>query len=200
VFELLVAPAVLKTVGPVIDANVGVGRILDVGCGGGLIAGSLRSSTGRTVIGIDASRSQVRRFNKRSGDGGPRRAYRARAEALPFPDDSFDALYSSCAWKHWPDPTHALAECARVVRPGGTMVIVEINRLSSLEEWRRFAASGPIPRFIGRLVSWFTMKSVVPAAPDANELVASVDVGALHVTEVTTIQHLPFLCLVGAVK
>ena len=46
------------------------------------------------------------------------------AEALPFADDSFDRYVSCGSIEYWPDPARAIAEAHRVVRPGGTILVV----------------------------------------------------------------------------
>jgi len=50
----------------------------------------------------------------------------AAAEALPFPDASFDLAMSRFSIHHWPDPGGALREVARVLRPGGRLVLVDL--------------------------------------------------------------------------
>jgi SAM-dependent methyltransferase len=50
----------------------------------------------------------------------------ARAEALPFPDETFDVAISRFSIHHWPDPAGALREVARVLRPGGRVVLVDL--------------------------------------------------------------------------
>ena len=52
----------------------------------------------------------------------------ADGEALPFDDGSFDLVHSKDSLHHMADPEHALAEYRRVLRPGGTALIVEANR------------------------------------------------------------------------
>lgn len=96
-------------------------RILDIGCGPGTLAKQL-SEDGASVVGIDpgaAALEQARaavpgaRFEKASG------------EALPFPDASFDGAVMLNALHHVPNPAAALAEAARVLVPGGCLVVVE---------------------------------------------------------------------------
>jgi ubiquinone/menaquinone biosynthesis C-methylase UbiE len=54
----------------------------------------------------------------------------ADAERLPFEDASFDAIHSKDSLHHMDDPRAALAEYRRVLKPGGTLVIVEGNRFN----------------------------------------------------------------------
>jgi ubiquinone/menaquinone biosynthesis C-methylase UbiE len=193
VFEKAIAPAVAKIIGPVVSGLVHGPQVLDVGCGGGLIAGSVAASCGATVIGVDPSSAQVRRFNKRHRKMDSLRALRARAESLPFSGASFDSLYSSCVWKHWPDSARGTAECARVLRPGGAIVFIEIDRSSSKEDWLRFASSGDVPTGLRHLVVWFTLKLVSPVAPDAASLRSSFDGLDVEMVSVSKMTDLPFL-------
>ncbi len=50
----------------------------------------------------------------------------ARADALPFPDAAFDLAMSRFSIHHWPDPAGALREVARVLRPGGRVVLIDL--------------------------------------------------------------------------
>ncbi|SDO41977.1 pimeloyl-CoA biosynthesis protein BioC [Methylobacterium phyllostachyos] len=105
-----------KTFAPLADR-----RILDIGCGAGTLAKRL-AEDGAAVTGIDpgpAALAQARaavpeaRFEAASG------------EALPFPDASFDGAVMLNALHHVPNPAAALREAARVLIPGGSLVVVE---------------------------------------------------------------------------
>jgi SAM-dependent methyltransferase len=93
----------------------GFGRVLDVGCGDGQIS-RLLAGAGASVVGIDPTWNQIRIANERGG--GP--AYvRSGAAGLPFADSSFDAAVACLVFEHIDDVDAAIAEVARVVRPGG---------------------------------------------------------------------------------
>jgi trans-aconitate methyltransferase len=91
-------------------------RILDLGCGDGQLSARL-ASMGAIVTGVDASADMVAAARSRGID-----AVEARAEHLPFPNSSFDAVFSNAAL-HWVrDQEAMLAEVHRVLRPGGRFV------------------------------------------------------------------------------
>ena len=93
----------------------GVTRVLDVGTGDGQIARVL-AAAGAQVTGVDPTRNQIAVAHQRGG--GP--AYvQAAAAALPFASASFDAALACLVFEHIDDVDGAIAEVARVVRPGG---------------------------------------------------------------------------------
>jgi ubiquinone/menaquinone biosynthesis C-methylase UbiE len=95
--------------------------LLDAGCGNGGVARLLRERV-REVIAID-----VERFAEWEDLSGL--TFRvADAEQLPFEDSSFDLVHSKDALHHMEAPERALAEYARVLKPGGRALITEANR------------------------------------------------------------------------
>ncbi|MGP6156117.1 MAG: class I SAM-dependent methyltransferase [Vulcanimicrobiaceae bacterium] len=93
-------------------------RVVDVGCGTGIVAEEL-VARGCRVTGVDISEPMLERARARL----PRATFTiAHAETLPFYAASFDAATSAQAF-HWFDQPRALAELARVVRPGGLVAI-----------------------------------------------------------------------------
>lgn len=94
----------------------GAAEVLDVGCGEGQVA-RLAAARGATrVVGIDPTAAQVVEAARRGG--GPRYA-RAGAAALPFASESFDAVVACLVFEHIHRVDEAIAEVARVLRPGG---------------------------------------------------------------------------------
>ena len=97
--------------------------VLDVGCGTGFATEGLLSHTDH-VHGLDQSAHQLERAFSKFGKHGSVNFYRGDAERLPFRDDAFDALWSSGSIEYWPNPVAALEEFRRVVKPGGTVLVV----------------------------------------------------------------------------
>ena len=94
----------------------GYRSVLDVGCGDGQIARLLAGDPAVTVTGIDPTWNQIRVAAARGGGA----AYaRAAADGLPFADASFDAAVACLVFEHIDAVDAAIAEVARVVRPGG---------------------------------------------------------------------------------
>jgi SAM-dependent methyltransferase len=90
-------------------------RVLDIGCGDGQLS-RLAAAQGSEVIGVDPTWNQLTVAAERGG--GPAYA-RAAAAALPAATDSMDAVVACLVFEHIRDVDLAIAEVARVLRPGG---------------------------------------------------------------------------------
>ncbi|HYI58453.1 MAG TPA: class I SAM-dependent methyltransferase [Microlunatus sp.] len=102
-------------------------RVLDIGTGPGrLVAEIARRRPGLEVVGIDPSPDMLRRARSRTSRLANARAVLASAEDLPFEDESVDAVVSSLSSHHWADSADALAEQARVLRPGGRLWVLDL--------------------------------------------------------------------------
>lgn len=101
-------------------------RVLDLGCGAGH-AGFAVAAAGGVVTAVDTSEQMLataRLLADERGLGGYT-AIRADVAALPCADSTFDGVVSRYSAHHWPDVAVALSEAARVVRPGGRIVVID---------------------------------------------------------------------------
>lgn len=98
-----------------VEELAGFDRILDVGCGDGQIARAL-AHQGSTVLGIDPTQLHVDIANERGG--GPTYVL-GGATNLPAEDGSVDAVVACLVFEHIDEMDAAVAEVARVLRPGG---------------------------------------------------------------------------------
>jgi len=112
-------------------------RVLEVGCGWGELAEWIARETGAEVVAVDLSPRMVELARERGVDASV-----ADVQALPCPDASFDVVVAAWMLYHVPDLDRALAEIARVLRPGGTFVAATNSRLH-LHELRELVGSGP---------------------------------------------------------
>ena len=99
------------------------GRALDVGCGEGRFCRLLRRR-GVAVVGIDPTATLISTARARDGKGT---YLKGVAEALPFADATFDLVVSYLSLIDIPDMHLAIPEMARVLKPGGTVLIANLN-------------------------------------------------------------------------
>lgn len=96
-------------------------EVLEVGCGTGLLLRAF-ASTARRAVGVDLSPGMLAHARARGLS-----VVEGSADALPFGDASFDVAVSFKTLAHVPDLRRALAEMARVVRPGGALIVELYN-------------------------------------------------------------------------
>ena len=99
-------------------------RVLDVGCGTGTLLKALRRTLPNSALtGVDMSEEMLSvARTKLNHDGELQRGF---AEALPFADGSFDLVVSTSVFHFIRDPGQTLGEFARVLRPGGRVLITD---------------------------------------------------------------------------
>jgi len=104
------------------------GVILDVASGTAGVALQLAERSRARVVGVDLTEQMLRQGQRRVAAAGQRdriTLVAGRAEQLPFPDASFDALTFTYLLRYVRDPQATLAELARVLKPGGVMASLE---------------------------------------------------------------------------
>jgi ubiquinone/menaquinone biosynthesis C-methylase UbiE len=140
--------------------------VVDIGTGPGRLPVELaRRRSDLRLVGVDPSVDMVAlgRANADKAGVEDRVSFiAAYAEDLPFAPGTFDLVISTLSAHHWSDPTRALAELARVLRPGGKLRIYDIRG-----ETLAKLAAGPLPASIalsppqGRRMVSLTLKAVV---------------------------------------
>lgn len=105
-------------------------RVLDVACGTGVLACTLaeRVGLGGSVVGLDPSEEMLEVARTKSDSIEWRTG---RAESIPFPDESFDAVASQFGIMFFDDPGGALREMMRVMRPGGRLAVAVCDALEN---------------------------------------------------------------------
>jgi len=114
-------------------------RILEVGCGWGELAEWVGRETGADVVAVDLSPRMVELARERGVE-----ADIGDVQALPFADGEFDVAIAAWMLYHVPELDRAIAELARVLRPGGRLVATTNSRFS-LIELRELVGSGASP-------------------------------------------------------
>ncbi len=114
----------------VLDRRLPAPRVLDCGLGTGTLSAAFaRAVPGVTsVTGIDISLAMLRHAAVNlAAVGATADLQRADARCLPYRDGAFDTVLSAHMLEHVPTPRVALAEMARVLRPGGLLIVVAVR-------------------------------------------------------------------------
>jgi 2-polyprenyl-6-hydroxyphenyl methylase/3-demethylubiquinone-9 3-methyltransferase len=143
-------------------------RVLDVGCGGGLISEPL-ARLGARVTGLDPAPETIEAARRHAAGQGLDIDYRAgRVEDLGATEaGAFDAVVCLEVVEHVPDPAAFLAACAGLLRPGGLMLLSTLNRTMKAyllaivgaeyvlrwlpvgtHQWERFVTPGELGRYL----------------------------------------------------
>jgi ubiquinone/menaquinone biosynthesis C-methylase UbiE len=123
-------------------------QVLDVGCGTGTLALEVQRRVGKAgrVAGIDPSAEQIARARAKAARRNMPIDFQIGViEQLPFPDQMFDVVFSTLMMHHLPAPLkrQGLAEIARVLKPGGRLVIADFKHKRERQgQTTRFHAGG----------------------------------------------------------
>jgi SAM-dependent methyltransferase len=114
--------------------------VVDVGCGDGYHLPRF-AERARTVVGVEPHAPLVARARRRVEGLAGCRVERGSAAALPLPDDSADVVHARTAYFFGPGCEPGLAEASRVLRPGGLLVVVDLDATRhSYGAWMRASA------------------------------------------------------------
>jgi ubiquinone/menaquinone biosynthesis C-methylase UbiE len=103
--------------------------VLDLGTGPGVLLVEIgRRRSDLSLTGLDLSADMVAKAAKNLREHGDRAEVQVgNVTALPFADDSFDLVVTSLSTHHWDEPSAAVPEIARVLRPGGRFTIYDFS-------------------------------------------------------------------------
>ncbi len=142
--------------------------LLDIGCGGGAFLQQALQS-GCRAVGVDHSPEMVRSARELNADAiadGRLEVVEATAEALPFDEDTFTCAATMQVFFFLPDPALMLAECVRVLRPGGRLAVFTVS------EQARGTPAAPEP--MASRARFYTDEELVRLARGAGFALASV--------------------------
>ncbi len=133
--------------------------VLDVGCGTGTLAMEVARRVGRAgrVAGVDPGTEQIARARSKAARRNvPIEFQIGVIEQLPFPDQTFDVVFSTLMMHHLPAglKRQGLAEIARVLKPGGRLIIADFKRKQERTgQAARFHAGGSSMHDLAAIVS-----------------------------------------------
>jgi N-methyltransferase StaMA len=155
-------------------------RVLDIGCGNGAPAARIAARHRVQVTGVTISQHQLQLAQGRAEHGeGPGRISCQFADAmdLPFDAASFDAAYAIESLAHMPDKATALGHIARVLRPGGRLVVADFFLDGTVD--------GHEAEAVEQLLGLFPV-ATLPSADDYRRYLAR---SGLEIVEFTDIRH-----------
>jgi ubiquinone/menaquinone biosynthesis C-methylase UbiE len=130
------------------------GDMLEVAPGPGYFAIEMAKGGAYRVTGLDISHTMVELARKNAAEAGVEVDFRrGNASAMPFADNSFDLLACSAAFKNFSEPHKALEEMYRVLRPGGTALVLDLHKDVPMSEIRKYFGA----MRLGTLDRWMTL-------------------------------------------
>lgn len=114
-----------------------LGDVVDLACGDGVLS-ELLASHARSVTGVDISATLVAAARKRLGHVANVRFLDADMHALPLPSASYDHVFLMHALAYTREPKRAITEAARLLRPGGRLVIAALAEHAHEETMRAY--------------------------------------------------------------
>jgi ubiquinone/menaquinone biosynthesis C-methylase UbiE len=152
IYDAQFVPALFQQWGPIVAREAGVregDRVLDVACGTGALTIAVAEIVGPagSVIGLDANPQMLAVARRKPVQV---EWLEGRAESLPPPDSSFDAVVSQFGFMFFEDRPQALREMVRVLRPGGRLAVAVCDAVENSPGYGAFALL--LDRLFGRQV------------------------------------------------
>ncbi len=160
-------------------APAGDEKVLDIGAGKGSVADRVFRASRAEVYAVDPNEKKVEAIKR---DYPAIKSSVAGAESLPFPDSYFDKAYTTMALHHFADLDRALGEIARVLKPGGSFVVLEVDPGSA--KGRAFRLLG---RVLGEHMSLMTEEQLEArlASAEGFRVASSSKVGSGYLIKLT---------------
>lgn len=146
-------PEVRKLAARIAAIVPATGSVLEVAPGPGFLSIEL-AKRGLQVRAVDISKTFVEIARHNAAAEGVRACFQlGNAAALPVDDESVDFVVCRAAFKNFIEPVKALAEMRRVLRPGGTALLIDMRRDVAVAELQRYVDG----LGVSRLNRWFMM-------------------------------------------
>ncbi len=147
------------------------GSVLEIAPGPGYFCIELAKLGDFKITGLDISKSFVQIARRNAQQAALKIDFReGNASAMPFKDETFDFTFCQAAFKNFSEPVKAITEMHRVLKPGGTAVIVDMHRDASPHDIEREVSGmklDPINRF---MVKWTFDHMLLKSAYSVEEM------------------------------
>jgi ubiquinone/menaquinone biosynthesis C-methylase UbiE len=161
--------------------------VLEVAPGPGYFAVELAKLGNFHITGLDISKTFVEIARANAANAGIRVDFRqGNASRMPFPDDSFDFLICSAAFKNFTEPQRALEEMHRVLKPGGQALIVDLRRDATMDDINQAINGmkvGPVNGMITKLTFRYMLLKRAYTKCDFEQMIARTKFQASDIRE-----------------
>lgn len=201
-YERAIADAAVRTVlpelEPALDAVPDGGLVVDIGTGAGHLLDAIRRRRPDLhLVGVEPSGTLLAAARRRLGNDPSVRLVQAGVDDLPNDVRGADLVVSTFAYKHWPAPLEGLRRCEEALRPGGQLVVTEIDGTADLRRWSGFVAATPMPALLQKAYATATLKPIVGRAARPDELRDALVAAGLTDVEVRSMPHAAVLVATG---
>jgi ubiquinone/menaquinone biosynthesis C-methylase UbiE len=118
------------------------GSVLEIATGPGYFCIELAKLGDFIITGLDISNDLIQIARSNAQQAGVKVDFlQGNASNLQFPDTSFDFIFCSWAIKNFREPQKVLNEMYRVLKPGGTALIIDLNHDAASQEWNKYSSS-----------------------------------------------------------
>ena len=147
------------------------GKVLEIAPGPGYFCIELAQLGNYQITGLDISKSFVEIARKNAAKANLKIDFReGNASATPFENETFDFTFCQAAFKNFSEPVKAIAEMYRVLRPGGTAVIVDLRRDASVEEITREVKGMGLGPVNEAMVKWTFKQMLLKSAYSVTDM------------------------------
>src|SRR5919109_5430210 len=137
--------------------------VLEVAPGPGYLAIELAKLGRYEIIGLDISKDFVEIARRNAKEAGVEVEFRhGNVADIPFPDNTFDFIICTAAFKNFKEPFKALSQMYRVLKSGGTALIVDMNRNASnqqIEDYTKFMGAKGIDKLFMKLIFRYFLRN-----------------------------------------
>jgi ubiquinone/menaquinone biosynthesis C-methylase UbiE len=137
--------------------------VLEVAPGPGYLAIELAKLGNHKIIGLDISKDFVEIARRNAKEAGVEVEFRQGSVAdIPFADNTFDFIICTAAFKNFKEPFKALNQMYRVLKSGGTALIIDMNRNASnqqIEDYTKFMGAKAIDKLFMKLIFRYFLRN-----------------------------------------